>query len=184
MKLSKSLNSKSSQKKSQIWYFVLFARNPSLVEVFSSRGYTEVKALKVDFKMLKFSQTDVRWDEQTCLSQQIKAFPESSVPPYFSFNGTVKLGYRLCDQWIWRTGGHNPGQATSLTAYYIANKTNDASGANEDPHVPVMDPVMLEIMSNSGPIGKTSQHLNINITSFLAGEADEELLKLPDFCKT
>ena len=134
--------------------------------------------------MLNFSQTNVRWDKQICQSDQIKAFPETSVPPYFSFNGTVKVGYRLCDQWIWRTGGHNQGQATSLTAYYIANKTIDASGANTDPYVSVMDPVKYEIMFNSGPVGKTSMHLIFNITSFLAGEADEELLELPDFCKT
>ena len=43
-------------------------------------------------------------------------------------------------------------------------------------------PVMIESVYNSGPVGKTSQHSVVNITSFLIGEVDEELLELPSFC--
>ena len=125
------------------------------------------------------------FDSQECSSQLIKTFPESQIPPYFSYNGTVKIGYRLCEQWIWKTGGHNPGEGTSLTSYYISNQTNvdqkrypDVSGFDAEPFVPVM----LETFYNSGPVGKTSSHMVLNITSFLIGEVDEELLELPSFC--
>lgn len=143
----------------------------------------ETSALKESFTSY-FSQTAVRWDEQSCQSEQIKAFPESMIPSFFSFNGTVKIGYHLCEQWIWRSGGHNPGQGTSLNIYYISNQTNGkqpylaVSGPGEDPYVPVM----VEVISNSGPIAKTSLHSTINITSFLIGEVDEEQLELPSFC--
>lgn len=125
------------------------------------------------------------FDSQECSSQLIKTFPESQIPPYFSYNGTVKIGYRLCEQWIWKTGGHNAGEGTSLTSYYISNQTNvdqkryrAVSGFDAEPFVPVM----LETFYNSGPVGKTSSHMVLNITSFLIGEVDEELLELPSFC--
>ena len=129
-------------------------------------------------KVYIFLQTDVRWDKEQCTSQQIKTFPEAQIPPYFSFNGTVRVGYQLCEQWIWRTGGHNPGQGTSLASYYISNQTNAVDDNDEDPFVPVM----LETSYNSGPVGKTSSHIVLNITSFLIGDVDEELLNLPSFC--
>lgn len=138
------------------------------------------------WNVLKFLQTEVRWYEQTCNTEQIKAFPETQIPPYFSYNGTVKLGYRLCEQWIWKTGGHNIGESTTLTAIYISNQTNvkprypAASGEYEDPYVPVM----VEEFGNSNPVAKTSFHRVTNITSFLIGEVDEEQLGLPSFCKT
>ena len=132
-----------------------------------------------------FPQTNVRWDMKQCKTQQIKAFPETEIPPYFSYNGTIKIGYRLCEKWIWKTGGHNAGQPTSFTAYYISNQTNAGqqrypavSGVDADPFVPVM----VETIANSGPVGKTSFHLVLNITAFLIGEVDEELLNLPEFC--
>jgi len=133
-----------------------------------------------------YAQSKVRWDKKLCTTQEIKAFPEIAIPSFFSYNGTVKLGYRLCEQWIWRTGGHNVGQATSLNAYYISNQTNAkqqylaVSDASDELYVPVM----VEFFGNSGPVGKTSVHQVTNITSFLVGEVDEELLKLPSFCKT
>lgn len=133
-----------------------------------------------------FLQSKVRWDKEQCTTQEIKAFPETAIPSLFSYNGTVKLGYRVCEQWIWRTGGHNVGQATTLTAYYISNQTNAkqqylaVSDASDEPYVPVM----VEFFGNSGPVGKTSAHQVTNITSFLVGEVDEELLELPSFCKT
>ena len=127
----------------------------------------------------------MRWDQEKCETELIKTFPEAQIPPYFSYNGTVAIGYRLCEQWIWKTGGHNPGQSTSLSSYYISNQTNaeqkryaEVSGNDADPVVPVM----VETFYNSGPMGKTSSHLVLNITAFLNGEVDEELLDLPSFC--
>ena len=132
-----------------------------------------------------FLQTTVRWDQEKCETELIKTFPETQIPPYFSYNGTVKIGSRLCEQWIWKTGGHNVGQPTSLSSYYISNQTNaeqkryaEVSGDDADPVVPVM----VETFYNSGPMGKTSSHLVLNITAFLIGEVDEELLDLPSFC--
>ena len=132
-----------------------------------------------------FLQSTVRWDQKSCESEEIKAFPESAIPSYFSYNGTVRLGYRMCEQWIWRTGGHNAGQGTSLTAYYITYQTNakehypKVGGAFDAPYVPVM----VESFSNAGPTAKTSHHSVINITSYVNGEADEKLLELPSFCE-
>ena len=123
-------------------------------------------------------QTDVRWDKEQCTSQQIKFFPETEIPPYFSFNGTVRVGYQLCEQWIWRTGGHNPGQATSVVTYYIANQTNVVRDEDKNTFVPVK----VETFFNSGPVNKTTSHMVFNITSFLIGDVDEELLNLPSFC--
>jgi len=127
----------------------------------------------------------VRWDQQECNTELIKTFPATQLPQYFSYNGTVSIGHRLCEQWIWKTGGHNAGQPTSLSSYYLSNQTNakqkrsaEVSGDDADPVVPVM----IETFYNSGPVGKTSQHLVLNITSFLIGEVDEELLELPSFC--
>jgi len=132
-----------------------------------------------------FNQTTVRWDKEQCETELIKTFPETQIPPYFSYNGTVTLGDRLCEQWIWRTGGHNVGQPTTLSSYYLSNQTNaeqkryaEVSVDDADPVVPVM----IESVYNSGPVGKTSQHSVVNITSFLIGEVDEELLELPSFC--
>lgn len=124
-----------------------------------------------------FNQTDVRRDTEQCVTQQIKTFPESQVPPYFSFNGTVQVGYLLCEKWIWRNGGHNIGQPTYFAAYYISNQTNAASDRDEDPFVPVR----IESYYNSGPSGKTSTQKVLNITSFHR-DVDEELFNLPSFC--
>ena len=131
----------------------------------------------------------MRWDQQECETKLIKTFPATQVPQYFSYNGTVSIGYRLCEQWIWKTGGHNVGQPTSLSSYYLSNQTNAeqkrfavVSGDDADPVVPLTVPVMIETFYNSGPVGKTSQHLVVNITSFLSGEVDEKLLTLPSFC--
>lgn len=132
-----------------------------------------------------FDQTTVSWDKKQCETEFIKTFPVTQIPPYYSYNGTVTLGHRLCEQWIWRTGGHNIGQPTSLSSYYLSNQTNaekkryaEVSGDDADPVVPVM----IESFYNSGPVGKTSRHSVVNITSFLIGEVDEELLELPSFC--
>jgi len=132
-----------------------------------------------------FHQTTVRWDQQECKTESIKTFPATQLPQYFSYNGTVSIGHRLCEQWIWKTGGHNAGQPTSLSSYYLSNQTNteqkrsaEVSSDDADPVVPVM----IETFYNSGPVGKTSQHLLLNVTSFLIGEVDEELLELPSFC--
>lgn len=132
-----------------------------------------------------YVQSTVRWDQKTCESEEIKAFPESAIPSYFSYNGTVRLGSRMCEQWIWRTGGHNAGQGTSLTAYYITYQTNAkehypmVGGAFDVPYVPVM----VESFSDAGPTAKTSHHSVINITSYVNGQADEKLLELPSFCE-
>ena len=127
----------------------------------------------------------MRWDIKECSSQLIKTFPDSQIPPYFSYNGTAKIGNRLCEQWIWKTGGHNAGEGTSLTSYYISNQTSvdrkrypAVSGADAEPFVPVMH----ETFYNSGPVGKTSSHMVLNITSFLIGKVDEKFLELPNFC--
>ncbi|XP_068753504.1 uncharacterized protein [Montipora capricornis] len=122
-----------------------------------------------------FAKTDVRWDKEECVTQQIKEFPSTAIPSYFSYNGKVKLGDRLCDQWIWKTGGHNPGQGTSSIAFYMYNQTDV-----EDQYVPVF----YEANSNTGPVGKTSLYLNITIPDFRPGVVDEEQLKLPSFCKS
>ena len=88
---------------------------------------------------------------------------------------------------IWKTGGNNAGQPTTTTSYYIyyINQTNvdqkryaAVSGDDANPFVPVM----YEIFYNSGPVRKTSSHLVFNITSFLIGVVDEELLDLPGLC--
>lgn len=124
-----------------------------------------------------FNQTEFRWDKEQCVTQEIKTFPVSQVPPFFSFNGTVKVGYLLCDKWIWKTGGHNPGQPTTFQAYYITNQTNAASDLDKAS----IAPVMIESTYNSGPLGKTSSHMVLNVTSFAIG-VDEDSFELPTFC--
>ena len=128
----------------------------------------------------------MRWDVEKCDTELIKTFPATQLPEYFSYNETVRIGFRLCEQWIWKTGGHNPGQPTSLSTYYLSNQTNAeqkryAEVSGDDDADPVV-PVMIENFSNSGPVGKTSKHFVLNITSFLIGQVDEELLELPSFC--
>ena len=127
----------------------------------------------------------MRWDEQKCETELIKTFPPTQIPQYYSYNETVSIGHRLCEQWIWKTGGHNAGQPTTLSSYYLSNQTNaeqkghaEVSGDDADPVVPVK----IEAFYNSGPVGKTSRHVVVNVTSFLVGQADEELLQLPSFC--
>lgn len=75
---------------------------------------------------------------------------------------------------------------TGLTAYYISNQTNVDQkrylAVDGDTDADPFIPVMLETFSNTGPVGKTSSHMVLNITSFLIGEVDEELLELPSFC--
>ena len=43
-------------------------------------------------------------------------------------------------------------------------------------------PVKVENSYNSGPVGRTSRRIVQDITSFLIGQVDEELLELPSFC--
>lgn len=130
----------------------------------------------------------MRWDQQECNTELIKTFPATQLPQYFSYNGTVSIGHRLCEQWIWKTGGHNAGQPTSLSSYYLSNQTNmeqkryaEVSGDYDALYVV---PVMMETFDipAPSPVGMTSRHYVLNITSFLNGEVDEELLKLPSFC--
>ena len=141
----------------------------------------------------------MRWDEQKCETELIKTFPPTQIPQYYSYNGTVVIGHRLCEQWIWKTGGHNAGQPTSLSSYSLSYPTNaeqkryaEISGALGPLYVlslplyglprRLVVPVMIESFDNSGPVAKTSEHYVLNITSFLIGEVDEELLELPSFC--
>ena len=136
-----------------------------------------IVSITLSYISLYYSQTEFRWDKEQCVTQEIKTFPVSQVPPFFSFNGTVKVGYLLCDKWIWKTGGHNPGQPTSFQAYYITNQTNAASDLDKSS----IAPVMIESTYNSGPLGKTSSHMVLNVTSF-AISVDEDSFELPTFC--
>ena len=129
----------------------------------------------------------MHWDEQTCRTELIKTFPSTPVPDFYSYsyNGTVSIDHRLCEQWIWKTGGHNAEEPITIESFYLSNQTNaeqkryaEVSGDDADPVVPVM----YEIFSTSGPLGKTSERYVFNIYSFLSGEVDEELLELPSFC--
>ena len=129
----------------------------------------------------------MHWDEQTCRTELIKTFPSTPVPDFYSYsyNGTVSIDHRLCEQWIWKTGGHNAEEPITIESFYLSNQTNaeqkghaEVSGDDADPVVPVK----IEAFYNSGPVGKTSRHVVVNVTSFLVGQADEELLQLPSFC--
>ncbi|KAL9971230.1 hypothetical protein ACROYT_G023730 [Oculina patagonica] len=133
-----------------------------------------------------FSWTSVDWGNKKCYTDVIKTFPTSQaqVPPDFSFNGTVKLGDRLCEQWILKFGGHG-GLGTSLISYYISNQTNEyqkrypvVSGEDADPFIPVM----VETFNNYRPMENGSDHEVLNYTSFAIGKVDEDLLELPSFC--
>ena len=129
----------------------------------------------------------MRWDQKKCEKGLIKTFPETEIPPYFSYNGTVAIGPHLCEQWIWKTGGHNAEQPTTTYSYYIyyvdqTNVDQKRYAAVSDDDSPPFVPVMYEIFDNSGPVGKTSSHWVWNITAFLDGEVDERLLDLPSFC--
>jgi len=131
----------------------------------------------------------VDWNQKKCETQLIKKFPDTQIRPYYSYNGMASIGYRLCEQWIWKTGRHNGGKLTSFSSYYLSNQTNleqkryAAVSGDYDAHYVV--PVMLEESSfyNPSPVGKSSEHYVVNITSFLNGEVDEELLELPSFCQ-
>lgn len=131
-----------------------------------------------------YMEYEVLWKNKDCQKKEIKDFPETSIPSYFSYNGHVKLDSILCDQWIWKTGGHNIGQPTTFTAYYMYNKTypdkryREFGGANGIEYIPLL----LQMNSNSGPVGKTSIRLNITITEFLPQVVNETLFEVPSFC--
>ena len=127
----------------------------------------------------------MQWDKQTCDTELIKTFPPTQIPKFYSYNGTIRIGHRLCEQWIWKTGGHNASQPITIFSYYMSNQTYaeqkryaEVTGDDADPVVPVR----YEIFSNPSPAGKTSERYVYDVYSFLIGEVDEELLELPSFC--
>ena len=130
-----------------------------------------------------FFQVGVFWEDKFCHKRQIKEFPETSIPPYFSYNGQVKLGSLLCDQWIWREGGHNVEQETEFTAVYMYNKTypvkrdRESGSANGIQYAPLL----LHVEEHWGLFNKSSDIGNITATEFLPS-VNETLFEVPSFC--
>ena len=114
----------------------------------------------------------------------METFPRLEVPSYFSYNGVVTIGYRICEQWIWRTGGHNPGETTTFQSLYISNVTQKGepypvvSGHDQ----PVYVPVKTVSSSNSPPPVKMSTYHVTNVMLFAIGKVDKRLFKPPSFC--
>ena len=101
---------------------LIMDRSVKMPEYIWSRCTLLVESNSTSFA--NYWQTIVRWDEQKCETELIKTFPPTQIPQYYSYNGTVSIGHRLCEQWIWKTGGHNAGQPTSLSSYSLSYPTN------------------------------------------------------------
>lgn len=114
----------------------------------------------------------VRWDKEQCNKTTAKKLPFFGVPLYFTYNGTVKFDWRVCEQWLWRTGGRHGGDSSTAEFWYIC----------EDPIDHHYEPFRYDYRLYGSPMSKTDVVSNMTI-SFTKAVLDSEF-DPPKYCST
>lgn len=96
-----------------------------------------------------------------------------AVPPYFSYDGKVKINGLVCERWLWKNGGHNSGMKRSVHYYYVIK---------DDIEVGAYRPVRIEHYMYSAPPVKNDVTYVIDVVEFLSGVVDKSQFSLPKFC--
>ena len=121
------------------------------------------------FKFLPF-QFAIREDLSTCTKTTNPQFPRFEVPQFFHSQGSVTINGSTYQHWLWRSGGHNAGQATTEENWYL--KQNQG----------VFEPGLYNYTYQSGPMGKTSTAINSEYLYF-SESVDDSKFQLPSFCE-
>ena len=95
----------------------------------------------------------MRWDKEFCNKTTVPSIPLFKVPSYFTYNGTVKFDWRVCEEWVWHTGGRHPGDPRTSEYWYIY----------EDPDNNY-EPFRYEFRSYGTPMSKTDVVSNTTYT--------------------
>ena len=73
-----------------------------------------------------FQQYYMRWDLDYCNKTTTKSPPLFGVPSHFTYNGVKKCDWtRLCEQWMWFTGGRTLGDPSTAEYWYIYQNPSD-----------------------------------------------------------
>lgn len=118
-------------------------------------------------------QFQVLWNQIKCSKELINKFPRASVPPYFSYDGKVKLRGQVCERWLWKTGGHNAGMSRSVHYYYVRK---------DDVEKAAYRPVRFEDFEFSAPPVKRDVSRIIDVVEFVSGTVDKTQFLPPRYC--
>ena len=138
--------------------------------MFNLKWENSLNELKEDLYFCLF-QFDVRWDLTTCNKGSQTKFQPFGIPLYFSYEGEVVIRGKNCKKWLWRTGGHNTGEATTEEVWCtVVNEQGDVI------------PIIYDNQYIGSPSSKTSTVINADFPAFTEN-VDEEKFILRNFCE-
>ena len=107
----------------------------------------------------------------TCTRTTNPAFPRFEVPNFFADEGEVVVSGNTYEHWMWKTGGHNAGEATTEENWYL--KRDDEGD---------IEPGLYNYTYSGPPSAKTSTIINREFADFRKS-VDDTVFDLPSFCK-
>lgn len=118
-----------------------------------------------------YNEYYVRWDKEFCNKTTVKTFPRFGVPSYFTYNGTVKFDWRVCEEWVWHTGGRHAGDPRTSEYWYIYQAPSDLH----------YEPYRYEYRYYGTPMSKTDVVSNTSYV-FLQDVLDSEFDPPKQYC--